>query len=124
MNWAAVGIKHVESAQPRVFAGRTAGRGIPLAGLLEHAETGRPAGRSGRPTLRRQCRRFACQPIHTVLIARHFAHEREQIAVRVAKERHPQIVVRQPRDQVRLAFGDDAARDRVRNTRWISGTLK
>src|ERR1041385_6942363 len=37
-----------------------------------------------------------------------FAHKRQQIAVRVAKEGHPQIVVRHSGDQVRLLFERDA----------------
>ena len=40
----------------------------------------------------------------------HLAHDREQVAVRIAQERHPQIGVRQPRHDVRRLLEADAAR--------------
>ena len=42
--------------------------------------------------------------------SRHLAHDREQVAVGIAEERHPQIGVRQPRHHVRRLLEADAAR--------------
>lgn len=42
-------------------------------------------------------------------VARRFAHEREQVALGVAEESHPQIVIRQAGDHVRPAFERHAA---------------
>src|SRR5688572_5801039 len=45
---------------------------------------------------------FSRPRVHPTLGARHLAHERERVAFGVANERHPQVVVLELRDQVRL----------------------
>jgi hypothetical protein len=39
---------------------------------------------------------------------RDLAHQREQVAIRIAQKRHPQVRLRQPRDDVRRLLEDDA----------------
>src|SRR6185295_14047719 len=47
-------------------------------------------------------------------LLRHLAHDRQHVARRIAKKSHPQIRVRQTRDDVRRGLEDDAARDQHR----------
>lgn len=56
-----------------------------------------------------------------LVAASDLAHEREEIAFRVAEEPHPKIVVGQLGDEVRLAFKGHAAADE-RVARLLDGT--